>query len=106
MTNARTRFVKRDLAAEHEVLTVEEVGLKGLKNGALLNAAADNRFDVLVTVDQNIPYQQNTGDLTIAILLLVAKSNSYARLQPLMPQAVEALKAIRAGEVVRIEAVT
>ncbi len=97
-----TRFVKRDLS-EHEVFTVGEAGLKGLKNGVLLSAAA-GRFDVLVTVDQNIPYQQNTGDLMIAILILVAKNNAYVRLQPLMPQAVEALKTIRAGEIIRIEA--
>ena len=49
-----TRFVKRDLVAEHEVLTVDDAGLKGLKNGDLLRAAAAVNFDALVTVDKNI----------------------------------------------------
>jgi len=40
----------------HDVQTVEEVGLKGLKNGALLQQASRD-FDVLITVDQNIPFQ-------------------------------------------------
>ncbi len=97
-----TRFVKRDLAG-HEVLTVEEAGLKGLQNGALLRSAATESFDVLVTVDKNIPYQQNTGDLTTAILILVAKSNAYAQLQPLMPQVLEALGKIKPGEIITIE---
>ncbi|MDT4955632.1 MAG: hypothetical protein QOJ02_3770 [Acidobacteriota bacterium] len=97
-----TRFVKRDLA-EHDVLTVDEAGLKGLKNGALLQAATDS-FDVLITVDKNIPYQQNITSFTIAILIIVAKSNAYVALKPLIPQALEALKQIKPGEVIRIEA--
>jgi predicted nuclease of predicted toxin-antitoxin system len=42
----------------HMVATVDEAGFKGLKNGQLLAAAVGN-FDVLVTVDQNLPHQQN-----------------------------------------------
>jgi hypothetical protein len=51
-----TRKLRRDFQ-EHEVETVEEAGLKGLKNGALLRSASD-RYDVLVTVDQSLSYQQ------------------------------------------------
>lgn len=42
----------------HEVLTVEQAGLKGLKNGTLIRHAS-SQFDVLITVDQNLPFQQN-----------------------------------------------
>jgi hypothetical protein len=73
-----TRYVKRDLP-RHEVHTVEEAGFKGLENGELLRAASGT-YDVLVTVDQNLPYQQNVDGLDIAILVLAAKRNSYARL--------------------------
>ena len=47
-----TRYLKRDLPG-HEVFTVEEAGFKGMKNGHLLQAAA-GRYDVLITVDQNL----------------------------------------------------
>ena len=49
--------LKKDLA-EHEVRTVVEAGYKGLKNGNLLRAAA-GQYDVLITVDRNLPFQQN-----------------------------------------------
>lgn len=54
-----THTLRRDLVG-HEVHTVEEAGLKGLENGELLKAVA-GIYDVLVTVDQNTPYQQNLG---------------------------------------------
>jgi hypothetical protein len=50
-----TRYLKPDFAG-HEVLTVEEAGFKGLKNGRLLQAAS-GQHEVLVTVDQNLQYQ-------------------------------------------------
>lgn len=97
-----TRFVKRDLSS-HTVHTVEEAGLKGLENGDLLRAASGT-YEVLITVDQNLPYQQNIPGLNIAIVVLTAKRNSYAGLKPLLPQALIALKTIRAGDVIRIAA--
>lgn len=60
-----THSLRHDLAG-HQVNTVEDAGLKGLENGELLKAAA-GVYEVLVTVDQNIPYQQNLGGLPIAI---------------------------------------
>jgi len=97
-----TRFLKRDFVS-HEVSTVDEAGMKGLKNGQLLRAVS-GQYDVLVTVDQHLPYQQNLGTLPLAILILVARRNTYAMLQPLMPQVLQTLGQLRAGEVVRIEA--
>jgi hypothetical protein len=96
-----TRFVKRDFAG-HEVHTVEEAGFKGLENGDLLRAAS-GAYDVLITVDQNLPYQQNVAGLGIAILVLAAKRNSYAILKPLMARASTALDTIKSGDVIRIE---
>ena len=96
-----TRHLKRDLAG-HEVHTVEDAGLKGLENGDLLRAAS-GAYEVLITVDSNIPYQQNMAGLNIAILVLAAKRNSYVRLKPLIPRALSALETIKDGEVIRIE---
>ncbi|MDX6443552.1 MAG: hypothetical protein QOH71_626 [Blastocatellia bacterium] len=94
--------LRRDLPG-HEVHTVADAGLKGLENGDLLKAAA-GVYEVLITVDQNIPYQQNPGGLPIAILILAAKRKSYARLKPLMRRALAALEIIKPGDVVRIDA--
>ncbi len=96
-----TRHLKRELAS-HEVHTVEEAGFKGLENGDLLKAAS-GVYEVLITVDRNIPYQQNLASLNIAILILAAKKNSYMRLKPLIPRALSALESIKAGDVIRIE---
>ena len=58
------------------------------------------KYDVLVTVDQNLQYQQDIKSLNLAILVLAAKRTSYAALQPLMNQALAALKQIKSGEVI------
>ena len=84
-----------------EVHTVEDVGFKGLENGDLIRFAAGT-YEVLITVDRNIPHQQNIANLSIAILVLAAKRNSYALLQPLLPLALKALETIQPGDVVRI----
>lgn len=85
----------------HDVQTVEDVGLKGLKNGALLRQASRD-FDVLITVDQNIPFQQNAADLPIAVVILNARSNRYPDLRLLVPRVLELLTTIRVGEIVRV----
>jgi len=98
-----TRYLKSDLTQQHEVLTVDEAGLKGLKNGELLRAAA-GRFDVLITVDKNLPHQQIIAPLSIAVVILRAASNRYVALRPLIPQALEALKKIEPGDIVHVAA--
>ncbi len=64
---------------------------------------ATGKFDVLITVDQNIEYQQNLKDSKIAILVLVARRNTIKALRPLVPQALLALENLKKGEMVRIE---
>jgi hypothetical protein len=96
-----TRHLEHDLAG-HEVHTVEEAGFKGLENGDLLKAAS-GVYEVLITVDQNLPYQQNIAGLNIAILILAAKRNSYVRLKPLIQRALSALESMKVGEVLRID---
>src|SRR2546429_9897630 len=91
-----TRYLKRDFAG-HEVLTIEEAGFKGLKNGRLLQAAS-GQYDVLVTVDQNLQYQQNLKTFALAIVVLKAKRSTYPTLKPLMPQVLETLEIIKPGE--------
>jgi hypothetical protein len=86
----------------HEVFTVEEVGFKGLKNGRLLQAAA-GQYDALITVDQNLRYQQNLETLPVPVIVLSARRSIYSMLQPMMPQVLEALERLEAGQVVVIK---
>ena len=95
-----TRYLKGDFAGS-EVFTVEEAGFKGLKNGRLLQATS-SQYDVLVTVDQNLEYQQNLKTLTIAIIVLKAKRSTYPMLKPLMPQVLNALEDLKPGEIIII----
>jgi hypothetical protein len=95
-----TRYLKQDFTG-HEVFTVEEAGFKGLKNGRLLQALS-GRFDLLVTVDQNLQYQQNLTAYAVAIVVLRARRSTYPMLKPLMPELLERLENIKPGEVVVI----
>jgi len=95
-----TRKLKREFIG-HDLSTVDEAGMKGLKNGNLLRSAS-GRFDMLVTVDRRLPYQQNITSYNIAVLVLTARKNSYDALSPLIPQALETLKSINVGEVIVI----
>src|SRR5215213_10357450 len=85
----------------HDVQTVEQTGLKGLKSGALLQQAS-SEFDVLITVDQNIPFQQNASNLGIAVVILQARSNRYSDLRALLPRVLEILTFISVGEIVTV----
>ena len=73
------------------------------KNGVLLRLA-EQEFDVLLTNDQNLEHQQDLKHFNLAVIVLVAYTNDIEDLKPLMPAANEALKTIRAGEIVYIEA--
>ena len=96
--------VPRRLASDlpHEVTTVHQLKLSGLDNGALLKAI-ENNFDVLMTVDQNLQYQQNLTVSNIAILVLVAPSNRYDDLKRLIPSCLSALDNITPGQIKIIE---
>ena len=94
------RRLRRELA-EHEVITVTEHGWTGINNGKLL-ALAELEFDVFLTVDQNLKYQQNLKAFNIGILLLVAGNNRLKTLLPLMPEVRAALENIKAGDFVLV----
>ena len=71
----------RDVLPQHSVRSVQEMGWSALKNGELLRRAVDE-FDVFVTADQNLQYQQNIKALPIAVAVLVSKSNRIQSLRP------------------------
>ena len=88
---------------DHEVRTVPEMGWARMKNGALLQVAAES-FDVLLTTDRNLAFQQNMATLRLGIIVLRAPSNDISVLRPLMPSILEALLRIKVGEVIQVEA--
>ena len=78
----------RHLAKEisgHDISTVQQRGWAGLKNGELIRVAADAGFEVLVTADRNLQFQQNLSQSRLGIILLVASSNALEDLRPLVP---------------------
>jgi predicted nuclease of predicted toxin-antitoxin system len=95
----------RKLALEfigHNVQTVQKAGWSGLSNGELLRIASGD-FEVLVTGDQNLQFQQNPASLPIAVIVLVAFNNRLETLRPLMPRVLENLKTIAPGQLIRVE---
>jgi hypothetical protein len=91
------------LLVGHQVTTVPQAGLAGLKNGALLAGAA-GRFDVLITIDQSMPDQQNLRAAKIGLIMLVAMSNRMEHVAPLVPKILAALPSVIPGQVHRISA--
>lgn len=91
------RKLKHQLA-EHDVATVQEMGWSGVKNGALLSLMKD-QFDVFVTIDGNLAYQQNMSAVDIIVIVLKAPNSKLESLRPLMTAVREALKTLKAGEI-------
>ena len=84
----------------HHCQTARFANLAGLKNGELLDAAG---FDVLITVDQDIPGRQNLAGREISLIILCGPTNRLRDLELLVPAAISALRSIGRGEVVRIK---
>lgn len=74
------------------------MGWASIKNGALL-AAACGKFDVLVTTDQRLSYQQNVPSFPIAVVVLRARRNKFEFLLPLLPELTKVLEQIKSEEV-------
>ena len=84
-----------------DVETVEYRGWKGLKNGALLRAAQEH-FDVLVTMDNHLPEQQPLQQFDLAVVILRARNKSLTELQKLLPDLERMLDSLQSGQARRI----
>jgi len=80
----------RDLR-NFEAKTVGQMGWTGIKNGALLTRA-EGEFDVFVTADKNLSFQQNVQELRIAVVVLRGRSLRLADLRKLVPKLIAALQ--------------
>lgn len=81
--------------AGHHVRTVQQQGWAGLGNGELLRRAAAAGFEIFVTADQNLQFQQNLAHSPLGVIVLVAPSNALEDLLPLIPAVLEAVRNAR-----------
>ena len=93
----------RNSLPEHDCQTARYAGLAGLKNGELLIAAETAKFDIFLTVDQGIEYQQNLTGRNIAIIIFRTKSNRLKDLLSHVPACRAYIESIQPGQIVRIE---
>jgi predicted nuclease of predicted toxin-antitoxin system len=87
--------LRRDLPG-HTVESVPLIGWAGLKNGDLLRKAQE-RFEVLVTMDSNMVHQQDLAQFRLAVVALQSQSNRLADTRSLMPTVLALLPSLRPG---------
>ena len=87
----------------YEVKTVPQMGWAGIKNGQLLALAAVD-FDVFITVDRNLSFQQNLPQFDVVVIVLQAPSNRFADLKPLALLALAILPTAVKGQAVIVSA--
>ena len=88
--------------AGHEARTIHQQGWAGLQNGDLLQRAAQAGFEVFLTADQNLEFQQNLAHSPLRVIVLVARSNTLEDLLPLVPRLLDAIPASEPGQAMRI----
>jgi predicted nuclease of predicted toxin-antitoxin system len=79
-----TKRLKKDLE-EFEVFTVRELGLSGIKNGKLMTYCVENQFDILLTIDKNLMYQQNLDKYPVTIVVLNCFTSKIEELITFLP---------------------
>jgi hypothetical protein len=85
----------------HEVVRADELGWQGLEDRALLDAAEDAGFDLLLTCDQNVQYQQNFASRKLALVVL--SSNHWPTLRRVAARIASAVDFVQTGQIVRVD---
>ncbi len=83
----------KGLLGDHEAQTVALAGWSGVKNGKLLSLAA-TAYDVFLTADRNIEFQQNLSTLPVSIMVMVLMNNRIETIVKLLPEVLAALEHI------------
>jgi len=79
-----TKRLKKHLE-EFEVFTVRELGLSGVKNGELMSYCIENNFDILLTIDKNLMFQQNLEKYPFTIVILNCMTSKIEELVTFLP---------------------
>ncbi len=82
--------------------TAAYMGWGGVENGELLRRAAADGFDVLVTNDRGLEYQQNLGALPLAVVVVLTPANTVEAIRPALPAVLAALVGLQPGEFVKV----
>ena len=90
------------LLVGHDVRTVQQIGWAGLKNGELLQRAEAAGFEVFISADQNIEFQQNLRRSGLCIVVISAASNALEDLEPLVSSILSAIRRASAGQLIRV----
>ncbi len=93
--------LRRELGS-HDVFTVAYMGWSGTRNGVLLRKAADAGFEVMITLDDGVEYQQNQQTLPLAVMILSAASNDIDDLSPLVPAILLRLETLTPQAITRV----
>ena len=91
----------KDAFPNHEVQTVTEMGWGGITNGKLMTLAQQS-FDVFLTVDRNLEYQQNLAKLMLGLVVVTVPDNNIRYFKPIFPELLTAAESVRAGQVLHI----
>ena len=94
-----------EIAAElpkHDVQTIRSMRWRGKKNGELLRLAAAS-FNVFITIDHGLVFQQRIANLRLGVITLDAESNEMKDLKPLMPALRHAVLKVKPGQVIRLD---
>ena len=93
--------LRRELPG-HDIKTAREMRWEGLKNGKLLGEAQVAGFDVFLTVDQNIRYQQNLQGHAIAVVVMITNGTTVEDLRLLLPAVEETLALVQPGQLYEV----
>ena len=96
------RPLRRQLPG-HDVRPVPDMAWSGRKNGELLQLMAQQAFELFITVDQGLRFQQNLSAVGVGIIVLKAPTNRLTDLVPLMPRVLGALTSVQPGQLIEIE---
>jgi predicted nuclease of predicted toxin-antitoxin system len=80
------RKLRYDFGSDHEIWTVRDKAWLGKKNGELLTLMVNEGFEIFVTADQNLTYQQNLETVSLSVFVLCAADNRRETLQFLIPK--------------------
>ena len=95
------RKIKNSLAV-HDCRTVPEAGLAGKRNGELISLAEELGYEIFLTMDKGVEYEQNLQHRKLAIIILRAKSNRLADLLPVLPDCLAQIESIKPGQLVSV----
>jgi len=82
----------------HDCVTVPDAGFAGTKNGELLSGAERLGFEIFITIDQGIAFQQNLSGRKIAVLVFQPKTSRLVDLLPLVPKCLTEMQSLEPGE--------